>query len=330
MTGKELAEKALDIAKNRNTVYMWGVFGAPVTEALIAGKVKQYPSWYTAERQAAFRKLIGKNYFGFDCVNLMKGLVWGWNADNSKTYGGASYQTNGCPDYNADQMIQYCKGVSTVFKDIPVGAALWVSGHFGIYIGDGLAVEATPRWKNNVQITCVENFGKKAGHNCRKWDKWGLLPFINYETPAAQPTPKPVPEAKPTTFAIGDVVNFTGTKHYSNANAATPATCKPGKAKVTKIAAGTKYPYHLVRTTDGGSTVYGWVDVADIQRAASQSFKVQVTATELNIRKGPGTNNSIAGSIKDKGVYEIVEVNGDWGKLSSGAGWIHLGYTKKI
>ena len=46
---------------------------------------------------------------------------------------------------------------------------------------------------------------------------------------------------------------------------------------------------------------------------------------ELNIRKGPGTNYGINGSIKDKGVYTITEVkNGSWGKLKSGAGWINV------
>lgn len=29
-------------------------------------------------------------------------------------------------------------------------------------------------------------------------------------------------------------------------------------------------------------------------------------------------------------VYTIVEESGEWGKLKSGAGWIHLGYTWKL
>lgn len=58
------------------------------------------------------------------------------------------------------------------------------------------------------------------------------------------------------------------------------------------------------------------------------------TATELNIRKGPGTNHGTNGSIKDKGVYTIVEESSGqgatkWGKLKSGAGWISLDYVQK-
>lgn len=63
---------------------------------------------------------------------------------------------------------------------------------------------------------------------------------------------------------------------------------------------------------------------------ASGSFKVKVTADSLNIRAGAGTKYKINGKITDKGVYTIVEVNGAWGKLKSGAGWISLNYTKRL
>jgi len=59
-------------------------------------------------------------------------------------------------------------------------------------------------------------------------------------------------------------------------------------------------------------------------------FLVKVTADALNIRSGPGITNRITGTIKDKGIYTIVDTKDDWGKLKSGVGWIHLGYTKKI
>ena len=64
-------------------------------------------------------------------------------------------------------------------------------------------------------------------------------------------------------------------------------------------------------------------------------YRVKVTASVLNIRKGAGTNYGKNGAIKDKGVYTIVEEKdgkgaSKWGKLKSGAGWISLDYTKKI
>lgn len=64
-------------------------------------------------------------------------------------------------------------------------------------------------------------------------------------------------------------------------------------------------------------------------------YLVKVTTSVLNIRKGAGTNYGTNGSIRDMGVYTIVEeANGagatKWGKLKSGAGWISLDYTKKV
>ena len=59
-------------------------------------------------------------------------------------------------------------------------------------------------------------------------------------------------------------------------------------------------------------------------------FKVKVNVDVLNIRSGVGTSCKIVGQIKDKGVYTIVEKQGSWGKLKSGAGWISLSYTNKV
>lgn len=64
-------------------------------------------------------------------------------------------------------------------------------------------------------------------------------------------------------------------------------------------------------------------------------YLVKVTASALNIRKQPTTGSVITGTIRDKGVYTIVEeANGTgasrWGKLKSGAGWISLDYTKRV
>lgn len=61
-----------------------------------------------------------------------------------------------------------------------------------------------------------------------------------------------------------------------------------------------------------------------------EGYKVKVTANDLNIRSGAGTNFKIVGHIKDKGIYTIVEQKNGFGKLKSGQGWISLSYTKRI
>ena len=62
---------------------------------------------------------------------------------------------------------------------------------------------------------------------------------------------------------------------------------------------------------------------------------MQVSITDLNIRKGPGTNYGKTGKYTGKGVFTIVEeADGKgasrWGKLKSSAGWISLDYTRRI
>lgn len=63
---------------------------------------------------------------------------------------------------------------------------------------------------------------------------------------------------------------------------------------------------------------------------AEVAYKVKITASSLNVRRGPGTRYQIATTVKKNEVYTIVEENGNWGKLKSGAGWIILNYTKKV
>ena len=65
-------------------------------------------------------------------------------------------------------------------------------------------------------------------------------------------------------------------------------------------------------------------------------FKVRVKVTDLNIRKGPGTNYSATGKFTGKGTFTITAVSAGagsdsgWGKLKSGAGWISLDYATKV
>ena len=68
---------------------------------------------------------------------------------------------------------------------------------------------------------------------------------------------------------VGDIVNYTGSKHYANANAANGASCKGGKAKITNIyqLGKSKHPYHLVRVSGKGATVWGWVDEGSFTKA---------------------------------------------------------------
>lgn len=64
-------------------------------------------------------------------------------------------------------------------------------------------------------------------------------------------------------------------------------------------------------------------------------FTVKLSISDLNIRKGPGTDYAKTGKFTGKGVFTIVEVKSGqgstagWGRLKSGAGWISLDYAVK-
>lgn len=180
MNNLEFVRKAKEIT-NYKTVYALGMFGQPLTAAIIEQKARQLPRWYTPARKSRLLKLAEEGgYFGFDCVCLIKAILWGWCGNLQHTNGGAKYISNGVPDKDELQMLKLCAGVSTNFKNIEPGEFLWTNGHCGIYIGDGLAVECTPIWAGNVQITAVKNISDKAGYNSRLWTKHGKLPFVEY------------------------------------------------------------------------------------------------------------------------------------------------------
>ncbi len=176
-TAAQLAQRAIDVAKNYKTLYVMGCFGAPMNSANKTRYCKNNP-YNTAASRKKMINAASADTFGFDCVCLIKGLLWGWNGDKNKTYGGAGYNCNGVPDIGADSMIKVCKEVTTDFSKIEVGEAVWMEGHIGIYVGNGLAVECTPKWANKVQITACNC--SKNGYNRRNWTKHGKLPYVSY------------------------------------------------------------------------------------------------------------------------------------------------------
>lgn len=286
MNASELIKKLQGVVDNHATLYVMGCFGAPLTGANVSRYCSNHSYNKAADRTAMIKAAANKNppVFGFDCVCLIKGILWGWTGDASKTYGGAVYASNAVPDIGADSMIKVCKDVSTDFGKIVPGEAVWLSGHIGVYIGGGKVIECTPAFKNCVQVTACLNIGSIAGISGRKWTKHGKLPYITYDTAAETPTGSATaPAGQGATsggssdtsaalaFSVGDVVRFTGAVHYTNANAATGPACKPGTAKVTAISKGAKHPYHLIKESGGGSTVYGWVDAADVQAVGGTS-----------------------------------------------------------
>lgn len=171
MTNIEFVNKAREISKLK-TLYVNGCYGARMTEAnkqkyLINTKYNRQVS-----RQAKI-KAANSDIYGFDCINFIKAILWGFPS--------VKYASNGVPDIGEDTLIRQCSPSSNWRADIPVGAVLWMQGHIGIYLGDCLCVEATPAWKDGVQITNVANLrGFHKDYPSRAWTKWGRLPYLTY------------------------------------------------------------------------------------------------------------------------------------------------------
>ena len=148
--------------------YVWGTFGNILTESMLQYKLEQYPDIGASE---AF---IREHWLGrrtTDCVGLLKGYGW-LNVDTMTI----DYNTNGMPDYTADQMYASAAEHGTDYGSMDsmpeiVGLGLWKQGHWGVYVGNGYAIEAMGT-QYGVVRTKVEGRG---------WQGWCKIPYINYD-----------------------------------------------------------------------------------------------------------------------------------------------------
>lgn len=170
-------------------------FGSDLTNAAILEQYTTETAWdrtHAAETKAkaAAAKKAGVPLWGWDCVNLVKGILWGWKCENGKPRGGAVYKANGVPDATIEDLYNnYCTDQSTDFSNIEIGEFVVYSksyGHCGIYIGGGYMIEATTKWDSKVQITRILNVPKCSGEypeadsKTRTWWAHGKLPWVNY------------------------------------------------------------------------------------------------------------------------------------------------------
>jgi hypothetical protein len=271
MKAKDFVNKAIDIANNYKTLYVMGCFGAPMNSK----NKKRYTNNHNYNKQASRTKMINNassDTFGFDCVCLIKGILWGWNGNKNHVYGGANYGSNGVSDMGADSIItsKYCTNISSNFNNIEAGEIVWMSGHVGIYIGNSQVVECTPAWKNKVQITKLSQ---------RKWLKHGKLNYIDYtvEKPV-EPTPKPK-----TKYKEGDVVNINGI--FINSTSTKKLNPLIKKGTITKIVLGSRNPYLL------NKGLIGWTNDECIVSKVEHKKTIDEIAKEVIAGKwGNGTD----------------------------------------
>ena len=139
------------------------------------------PTIYYSVSGGDWSKWNGKSW-NFDCVNLIKSVLWGWCENKNDSHGGANYLSNDVPDVNADGLITKCYDISNDFKNIKHGEILWTNGHVGVYIGNRKVIEATAAWEGKVVYSDIDLDGRRSrnGVNCGYWKKHGKLPYIEY------------------------------------------------------------------------------------------------------------------------------------------------------
>jgi len=91
---------------------------------------------------------------------------------------------------------------------------------------------------------------ESSGTGATKWGKlksgagWISLDFVE--------------GAKPVEIKLNDTIDFKGGNYHVSSTGGRYSTGRPGKAKVTRIVKGAKYPYHVIRI-GRDTSVYGWV-----------------------------------------------------------------------
>lgn len=319
MTAKEFIEKVKEVQKT-STVYMWGTYGQVLDNALIDYKAKQYPSKNTAARVARHKALVGQGYSAWDCVGLIKGILWGWEKGKSPKYKGSEV-----PDVGSDSMYKnYTTHQSTDFKDILPGEVVWITGHIGVYIGDGLVIEATSRatggFTDNVLISALGNHGAVKGYPTRSWTHHGRLKWIDY---AAVPKPEPVPEPE------GDYLEHRVVRGDTPWELAQKYLGKGARYTEIMDYNGLKHD----ATIYAGQVLKIPVDCPPSEPEKPKTYDVRVnTARGLNVRSAP-VNGSVLRTLPNGVIVTISKEDKrpsrTWGYVSAYKGWIALDFTVK-
>jgi len=82
-------------------------------------------------------------------------------------------------------------------------------------------------------------------------------------------------------------------------------------------------------------TILQNITETSVDEGKFEPYKVRVKVSNLNIRKGPGTDCAKTGRFTGVGIFTIIEeADGKgatkWGRLKSRAGWISLDYVTKV
>lgn len=266
--------------------------------------IASLPTTYYSVAGGQWAKWNGKSW-NFDCVILVKAILWGWNENKNHAHGGANYGSNGVFDDGTEQIIKRCSNVSTDFTKIEKGELLWMPGHVGVYIGNRQVIECTGAWERKVLYSNIGSNGARSrnGNYVGRWQKHGKLPYLKYETEVETPT-----TSNTLKYKVGDIVTINGVYVSSTSD----SKLKPAKTKgkITKIVAGARNPYLL----DNGNI--GWVnDGCIVSNIENKTYKSVYNCYWLNLRTSASYGNNIYKAVKAGTKLEYLGTTNGWAKV---------------
>lgn len=198
-----------------------------------AKKIQEQPTRYYSVAGGKWASW-DNNKWNFDCIILVKAILWGFNFNKNVAHGGAVYKSNGVPDLGANSFFdQCCYDKSNDFNNLKIGELVWMDGHIGIYVGNRKVIEATSAWEGGVLISDIGNNGERL-HNGRQvytWQYHGKCNYIDYKVIYK--------------YNVGDKVVLNGWVHKScETGSETIGEYHDYVGKIIDIQDG-EYPYHI-------------------------------------------------------------------------------------
>lgn len=319
---------------------------------LLARKTRQYPQHYTSSRMSKYRAAVSKKLICMDCIGMIKGFFWTNGGEGvAEAIGNSNaiksnYGSNGCPDKSADGMLSWLKskgcknGKISTLPDVP-GILLFSSGHVGVYVGGGYAIEARG-FNYGVVKTKVSN---------RSWTSWAYLPssLLEYDMSSGE-TSISDGDPKDLTSTLGSRLLKRGSKGDDVAqlqkylvklgyNLGTFGDTKDGVdgefgAKTEKAVKEFQKTNRLESDGEYGKNTHAVMlkTIAQKEDAGSKSlFTIKVIGKTVNVRNSPDTKTGkVIRVVRMGDVLSAVgtDPKTGWYKLSDG-NYISNQYTNR-
>ena len=298
------------------TKYMWGGLFREVTTAYINQLAGMYPSQYTASRKSTLNSLVGKGYYGCDCIGLVKSYYFGGvGTANIKGYDGSK-------DYNVGTMYNAAKAKGKI-ATMPQTEGILVMtadfGHVGVYIGNNQVIECTLGSRGDGVVQTAFAAGG--------WAYWCQCPCITDDTSKSAS----VSTAKVTASnAIYKSLGVAAMRKGASFDAALSSRCVKGNY----------YPASQLVTADTGTQWLRHVD-SDLYSALTDmpaagggklfeqagTYTVGKANAPVNVRAGAGLNCAKITQLKaGDTVYVVDKVT----KSADGLTWVQVVYCGKL